>query len=249
MAAVGSVIVACGDAESPSIPSPEVVDTAEAVARGVKIRAEYSTTPTPGDEERKTEIVLDARVFGAGETGVIFAHMRTADQTSWFPIATALSQTSYYTILTFDFRGYGESTGDKEFNRVDTDLLAALDYMREELGVEHIVLVGASMGATAALIVGADQDIGGVASLSPLATYQDVDALTAVSRIDAPKLFIAAEDDAPATRSLEELTALANAPTSEVIFPGSAHGTDLFAEPFGDEVERLIVNFLDANRR
>lgn len=240
-------LAACGDTESPSEPSPAAVDTAEAVAREVKIPAAYSTTPTPEDEDRETEIVLDARVFGDGETGVILAHMRPADQTSWFPLATDLAQTGDYTALTFDFRGHGESTGEKEFNRVDTDLQAALDYMREDLGIEKVFLVGASMGGTATLIVAAREPVDGVVSLSSLAFFQEVDALGTVSEIIAPKLFISAKDDVPAMRSLEQFMLNSTDPKEQEIYPGSAHGTDLFAEPFGDDVEQRIMDFLAEN--
>lgn len=121
----------CGDANTTAEPSPEAVDTAEAIARDVRIPSKFSTTPVPEDGEREEEIVLDGRVFGDGPTGVILVHMRPSDQTAWFPYATKLAETGDFTVLTFDFRGYGESTGEKEFDRLDTDLQA-------EIGRAHV---------------------------------------------------------------------------------------------------------------
>lgn len=244
VALAGAVFAACGEAESPSEPSPQAVATAEAISRDVRIPAAFSTTPTPEDEERETEIVLDGRVFGDGPTGVILAHMRPADQTSWFPLATELAATGDYTVLTFNFRGYEPSTGEKEFNRVDTDLQAALDYMRDELGKRDVLFVGASMGGTAALIVAARDDIGAVVSLSSLAFFQEMDALGTITDVDAAMLFIASEDDIPAMRSLEQFMLQANQPKTQIVHPGKAHGTDLFAEPFADELRSEIVEFL-----
>jgi pimeloyl-ACP methyl ester carboxylesterase len=245
--ALGAVTVACGDPSTTAEPSPAAVDTAEAIARSVKIPSTFSTTPVPEDEEREEQIVLDGRVFGDGATGVILVHMRPSDQTAWFPYATTLAESGQYTVLTFDFRGYGESTGEKEFDRLDTDLQAALDYMRDDLGIADIFLVGASMGGTASLLVAEREPVLGLVSISSPATYQEIDAVAGVDLIDAPKLFIASEDDLPAMRSLEELWAEAVAPKEQALFEGDAHGTDLFAAPAAEEFEQRMTDFLEAN--
>jgi pimeloyl-ACP methyl ester carboxylesterase len=245
--AMSAVIAACGGGSTTAEPSPEAVDTAEAIARTVKIAAPFSTTPVPEDEEREEPIVLDGRVFGAGPTGVILVHMRPSDQTAWFPYATTLANTGDYTVLTFDFRGYGESTGEKEFDRLDTDLEAALSYLRDDVGIEDVFLVGASMGGTASLLVAEREPILGIVSISSPATYQEIDAVAGVDEIRAPKLFIASEDDLPAMRSLEELWAEAVAPKDQALFAGDAHGTDLFAAPVAAEFEQRMTDFLEAH--
>jgi pimeloyl-ACP methyl ester carboxylesterase len=241
------VFVACGEATTNGEPSPEVVDTAEAISRQISIDAPYSTTPAPDDDDRDAPIVLDGRVFGDGDTGVVLAHMRPADQTSWFPLATKLAASGEYTVLTFDFRGFGASTGDKEFDRVDTDLQAALRYMREELGRRRVFLVGASMGGSAALIVAAREPVAGVVSISSPALLQEVDALSVVSRISSPKLFIASDDDLNAERSLEQFWQQATEPKEREVYDGDAHGTDLFASEVAPHFERRIIDFLDAH--
>ena len=103
---VAGIAAACGDAVT-SEPSPEVVETAEAESRDVTIVAPASTTPESGDNGEEP-VTLDGRVFGHGETGVILAHMRPADQTSWYPFAQVLADTGDYTVMTFNFRGYGD---------------------------------------------------------------------------------------------------------------------------------------------
>lgn len=239
------VLLACGDGPpSASDPSPAAVDTAEAIARSVTFEAEYSTTPSPDDEERDAPIVLDARVFGDGDTGVILAHMRPTDQQSWFPFATRLAQTGDFTVLTFNFRGFEPSTGDKEFDRIDTDLHAAYAYMRDELGLDRIFLVGASMGGTAALLLAQRQPIAGVVSISSPATFQQIDALEYVADITAPKLFITSEDDLNAARSQEQFWVNAPEPKEQHIYPGNAHGTDLFASEHAADFEQRLMDFL-----
>ena len=149
--------------------------------------------------------------------------------------------------MTFDFRGYGESTGEKEFDRLDTDLEAALDYMRDTLGVQKVFLVGASMGGTASLLVAERDPVAGVVSISSPATYQEIDAVAGVDEILAPKLFIASEDDAPARAQPRRVVARGNCAQR----PGalrrrcSRHG--LFASPVAEEFEQRLTDFLEAN--
>ena len=251
LAAIASIAAAltgaCGDGSTTASPSPAAIETAEAMSRKVSFPADYSTTPVPADADRDEAIELQGRVFGDGPTGVILAHMRPADQSSWFPFATKLAATGEYTILTFDFRGYNGSTGEKEFDRVDTDLTAALHYMRDDLGIDKVFLVGASMGGTAALLVAAREPVAGIVSISSPARYQLLDALNTVSLITSPKLFITSEDDVPAQLSEEQLWVQAIEPKDRETFAGDAHGTDLFAAPVGSAFERRLMDFLSSH--
>jgi pimeloyl-ACP methyl ester carboxylesterase len=245
LVAAGLLVAACGDSTS-STPSPEVIETAESVARTVSFDAPISTTPQSGDEDDEP-IVLDGRVFGSGQTGVILSHMRPADQTSWFPFATELADTGRFTVLTFDFRGYGDSTGDKAFDRIDTDLDAAYEFMRDSLGIEKIFFVGSSMGGTASLIAGARLDIAGVVSISSPAQFPPLDAEETVGDIRAPKLFIVSEDDVPQARAQAEFWELAKEPKQQQIYPGDAHGNALFDGDHAADLKQRIISFLESN--
>jgi len=242
---VAGIAAACGDAVT-SEPSPEVVETAEAESRDVTIVAPVSTTPE-ADDNGDEPITLDGRVFGHGETGVILAHMRPADQTSWYPFAQVLADTGKFTVMTFNFRGYGDSTGEKQFDRIDTDLTAAYDYMRHELDMDRIFLVGASMGGTASLVVGARVPVEGVVSISSPEQFPPIDATTTVGEITAPKLFITSEDDIPAARSQEKFWELAQVPKQQHVYDGDAHGTALFDGPHADDLRQRIIGFLETN--
>ena len=63
---------------------------------------------TPGSRavsfESSDGVELDGRLFGEGGTGVVLAHMRPADQRSWYAFARRLADQGYL-VLTFDFRG------------------------------------------------------------------------------------------------------------------------------------------------
>lgn len=188
--------------------------------------------------------MLAGRIFGTGPVGVILAHMRPADQTAWFPFALKLAATGKFTVLTFDFRGFGDSAGEKDFDLLDADLAAAYEYMTGDLKMQKIFLVGASMGGTASLVVGATLRVAGVVTISSAAQFQTLDALVAVESISAPKLFISSEDDVPAARSEGQLWLSAAEPKDHEIYSGDAHGTDLFDGIHRVELEQRILNFL-----
>jgi pimeloyl-ACP methyl ester carboxylesterase len=239
---IGTVLIGCGEAATQT-PPPETVATAEAVARTVTFPARFSTTPDADDADHDP-IVLNARVFGTGKTGVILAHMRPADQSSWFAFATELAATTDFTAMTFDFRGYGASTGERQFDRIDADLMAAYEYMRDTLKVERIFLVGASMGGTASLVVGARAPVAGVVSISSPGQFPPLDAVASVDEITVPKLFITSEDDVPAFRSQQAFWALATEPKTQHVYDGEAHGTALFDGPHGADLRARLLAFL-----
>lgn len=192
------------------------------------------------------QIVLNGRLYGDDhDTLVILTHMRPNDQTAWFPFAQALADYGY-AALTFDFRGYGASDGDQDFAKLDEDLEAAINYMRAR-GRDKIFLVGASMGATTAIDVAAVEDVEGVVSISAPSEFEGHDAVAAIGNVSEPKLLIASEGDAAARVSLEELLAAAGQPVESQIYPGDAHGTDLFEGENAAAIRQLIFDFLDAN--
>jgi pimeloyl-ACP methyl ester carboxylesterase len=239
------LFAACGEA-TPATPSPQAIATAVSVSRPVSVAAPYSSTPQKGDDD-KDPIVLNGRVFGSGPTGVILSHMRLGDQTAWYPFATELAETGDYTVLTYDFRGFNESTGDKQFDRIDTDLAAALDYMREDLGIEEVFLVGASIGGTASLLVASREDVAGVATVSAVGQFPPFDVVDAVAEVRDPKLFITSGDDVPQARAQEEFWEVAQQPKEQHLYPGDAHGTDLFDTEHAEDLKARLKAFLADN--
>ena len=237
------LLSSCGEA-STTAPTPEIVASAEAGSIAVAIAAPDDTDVTGEDA---SGVVLQGRIFGSGPVGVILAHMRPADQTAWFPFATRLAATGTFTVLTFDFRGFGKSTGEKEFDHLDTDLAAAYRYVSEQLGIPTIFLIGASMGGTASLVEAGRLPVAGVVSISSPAQFETLDALHAVQSGAIPRLFIASEDDVPAARSQEQFWANASDPKERQIYPGNAHGTDLFKGDQRLEVEQRIIDFLSSH--
>jgi alpha-beta hydrolase superfamily lysophospholipase len=197
----------------------------------------------PGESQ-----VLKGWLYGdENDTLVILSHMRPNDQRAWEPFAIELADNGY-AALTFDFRGHGISDGDKDFDKLDEDLAAAISFMRAR-GVPEganrpVFLVGASMGGTTSLVVAAEAGVDGVVSISAPARFQGQNAVDAISRIVAPTLLLAAEDDTAAVVSLDELEAAAGSSTSTT-YTGGDHGTALFEGEQATLVQDEILQFLD----
>ncbi len=209
-------------------------------------------TITPSDEtanvgvplqEGGSMITLRGHLFGAqNETVVVLCHMKPNDQTAWFEFAEELADAGY-AAFTFDFRGYGETGGDKDFGKLDEDLTAIVEYIRAT-GKEQVFLIGASMGGTTSLVVAAEDDFAGVVAVSPPARFEDQDALAVVADITEPVLFIGSEDDTQAS-NFEELVAAAGESGETEVYSGDAHGTELLRSEHSAAFRERILQFLE----
>jgi pimeloyl-ACP methyl ester carboxylesterase len=150
------------------------------MSHSVSIDVPLAAATPGGSEDQEEAVTLAGHVFGTGAVGVVLAHMRPADQTAWYPFALKLAATGKFTVLTFDFRGFGDSGGEKDFDLLDADLAAAYQFVVDDLKIEQIFLVGASMGGTASLVVSSGLQVAGVVSISSAAQFQTLHALGAV---------------------------------------------------------------------
>ena len=201
--------------------------------------------------ESSDGVALEGRVFGNGSTGVVLAHMRPADQRSWFAFARRLADQGYLA-LTFDFRGYcpggegGCSSGEVDTSELWRDVLGAIELVRSE-GAIDVALVGASMGGTASLVAAAQPGTGVdvVVTLSaPIAIDGLIADQTVLQQVSANKLFVAGVGDAAAAADAEELYAIAPPPKRVEVVPADDHGTDLLSGPQGEVVRRTIETYL-----
>ncbi len=188
---------------------------------------------------------ISGRIYGDGDTAVVLAHMFPADQGSWNQFARELADEGYV-VLTFDFRGYGDSQGSKEISEIDRDLEGAVDYMRER-GAHFFFLIGASMGGTASIKVAARRPVSGVVGLSAAAEFRGLEALEDAGQVDVPKLFITSQDDRTARLSVEALDGSSPGESEVLIIDGADHGTDMLKGSEGQRVKEAILSFLERN--
>jgi pimeloyl-ACP methyl ester carboxylesterase len=178
---------------------------------------------------------LDAAVFGDGAVGIVLAHERGGSLCNWASIAPDLADQGYR-VLIFDFGAPAT---------VASDMLAATEELRR-LGAEKIIVGGASLGGTAALMTAARaRDVVGAFSLSAPAVYGNLEGLPAVRRFRGPVLFVAATEDSLFAEDARRLYRAAVSGKKELlIVAGSEHGTALYGGPAAERVGRAVDRLL-----
>lgn len=186
--------------------------------------------------------LLEGRLFGSGTIGVVMAHAFPADQSSWYEFAHELSREGYL-VLTFNFRGYGESEGTREISVLDRDVVAATQYLTDQ-GAEKVVLIGASMGGTASLVAASKIEVSGVATVSAPTGFMGLDAIQALIDVFEPRMYVAATDDPSNAEQAAEALLRADPTARLKLVGGSAHGTDMLKGRRGEEVRKSIEDFI-----
>jgi pimeloyl-ACP methyl ester carboxylesterase len=203
------------------------------------------TGPREATFQTEDGVTLSGTLFGQGQVGVVLSHMYPTDQTSWHAFAQTLADNGYLA-LAYDFRGYGQSGGEKRIDQIDRDVRAAAEFLRGQ-GAQRTVLIGASMGGMASAKVAGSVGADGLIVLSSPQSFQGM-TVTAddLKSFAGPSLWIGSRGDA-ATADTEAMHALANAPKTIHIYSGSAHGTYIFDT--GDEADLIqrLLEFLLAS--
>jgi pimeloyl-ACP methyl ester carboxylesterase len=236
------LLAACGGSDtSDSAPTSPASTSAETTG------GETSTTGEeellygciePGTAEpvsiESAGATLDAAVFGEGLVGIVLAHERGGSLCNWASIAPEFANAGYR-VLIFDF---GEPA------TVARDMHAATKKIRE-LGAKKVILGGASLGGTVALMMAArERNVVGAFSLSAPDVYGNVEGLPAVRRFRAPVLFVAAEDDGDFADDARLLYRAAASRDKELlIVPGSEHGTALYGGSAAERVGGAVDGF------
>jgi dienelactone hydrolase len=240
----------CSGAVEPSQPSTTSPSPTEAPTP--------SEEPTPGRPvtfRASDGIRIEGRLFGGGRVGVVLGHQIDGDQTDWWDFAEQLAGEGY-AALSINFRGYcpGDEAGcsdDAGSEEAWRDLVAGVTWLRRH-DVQRVVLIGASMGGTAAVLAAsrAGSDVDGMITLSApsdccgmVITREDVEA------VRGSMLFVAGRFDGDAPAAARRLARWAGASGEIVILASGEHGRDLLGGLATPQVQRrttgLILDFLD----
>ena len=173
-------------------------------------------------------------------------HQCNRDRHAWDSLANDLAAAGFH-VLTFDYRGFGESggRGRNEPQKVATDGDAVYAYLLSQKEVDHRVAVG---GASCGVIQSSNFAV----------RHQEVRALLLLSgtAIASAKAYVAAtpslpifgaatERDADAAKGIREVVGASKNPQSTLrIFAGAEHGVDMFIRNPGLRPE--IVRWLQA---
>jgi dienelactone hydrolase len=162
----------------------------------------------------------------------------------WIPLATELRKEGYG-VLALDLREQGRT----DRARLVADVRAGFAFLREQKNVDaaRIGVIGASIGANAALNFAAEEPMARLAVLlSPGLNYRGVTTQPALRNYGArPVMLVAAEEDLASAGAVRTLADATQADVEVKLHPGSAHGTDLLQ--VGLPVSQEVIAFLQAH--
>lgn len=180
---------------------------------------------------------IAGRYYAPGKVedrGVILLHMLGGSQNDWNDFAQQL-QAQHFAVMTLDFRGHGESSGnwktmtDVDFNKLVDDAAEAIEYLHDINSHMRMAVVGASIGANVAMQL-ADQSeaVTSVVLLSPSTNYHGVDITAINQTLAEPILYVSSQDDEQSFVPTQQLYDAS--PSTDKVFKTykqGGHGTKL----------------------
>lgn len=180
---------------------------------------------------------------GQAPPGLLFVHRYGADHQSWVPFIRA-TQAEGYLCLAIDLRGHGASTTTDagpplDFRKIAADAWrVAADDLRAGTDAlvaagadpENLAVAGEGLGGTLGLLLARiDPRLQAVVMVAPSLEEHGISAESLLRGArEIPVLLLAAENDAYAAASATALKNTAPGFCELRLYPGAAHGTDLF---------------------
>ena len=174
---------------------------------------------------------------------VVFAHQLSSTRAEYVPVIARLAGQAH--LYAIDLRGHGASTQGpdgalswkgftaEDWLKVEDDLLGAFEAVRGKGASGQCVIVGASIGSSAALRLAgrAAKRVAGVVLLSPGLAYRGLATPDAARATRAPVLIVHSQESGAVDAATALATILRDVPTPvEVIAdPGTAHGMKIVA--------------------
>ena len=205
-------------------------------------------------------VSLKATYFSPGQPGpgVLLLHQCNRDRTSWTTLATKAAERGYH-VLALDYRGYGESEGQRFANFQEQqpviaekwpgDIDTAFNWLTMQKGVDkdRIAAAGASCGVNQSLLLARRHpEVKTVVLLSGGATPEAREHLRNTPGM--PVFAAASLDDGNAASGMKWILGWSrNDQNKFTEFRAAGHGTDMFAVEKG--LEPMILDWFDAKLR
>jgi hypothetical protein len=173
-----------------------------------------------GDETLGAVLVADADVTPS-DTLLVYFH-GSARHLDYYWARVRLLHATGYPVLAVDYRGYGKSTGSSSVPSVLEDARATMLHVATELGGPRVVVVGNSLGTTAAARVARDHDVAGLVLEVPINSLETAVADQFGASIPPEALFeenVSVRDDAAASG----VPLLLFAADGDTVFPPARH--------------------------
>jgi pyridoxine 5-phosphate synthase len=178
---------------------------------------------------------------------VLLVHMLSRHRGDWDGLPDRIRDAGM-TALAIDLRGHGQSPGSaQDLQAMVQDVRAAAQWLatRPNVRGDQIAIVGASLGASLALLAALDvPQVRALAVLSPSLDYRGLRTDTGlIKRLGSRSIWLAASDQDPlALRTLRDMAAEPSGPREQHVSSVLAHGTVLLDKD-GD-LARMLVDWL-----
>jgi fermentation-respiration switch protein FrsA (DUF1100 family) len=153
-----------------------------------------------GHGERINAVYLE---HPAAKRTILFSHGNAEDLSNVVPFMRQFHDLGY-SVLMYDYRGYGTSEGSPSSRNAKQDVAAAYDWLVQEKGIapQSIISQGRSLGGALAIWLAAHREVGGlIAEISfasafrvktrwPLLPWDKFDSLKSIRRAECPVLVI-----------------------------------------------------------
>jgi predicted acyl esterase len=222
-------------------------------AAGTFATTASATTPTPtaatglgtppAVEEVKislsdgTEIVANyyASMFsGRQAPAVLLLHQNGGNKEEWRALIPSL-QAAGYAVLAVDQRGFGKTGGTRLYGKLDADALELVAWLEKQPSIKpgEVALIGASVGANAAILACAKLDTCKVViGLSPGLSYFGLNVAPEIKKVAGKSmLFVAGQRDQQSAGGFATMLLAASAKNNVLMrlyADTSAHGVSLF---------------------
>lgn len=192
---------------------------------------------------------------------ILFSHGNATDMGGVMPILLSLKDQGF-SVMTYDYPGYGHSTGKPTEQNSYLAIEAAYDYLTTELELspENIIVQGQSVGGGPSTYLAASKPVAGLVLESSFSTafqvvvpfrimpFEKFPNIRHIDNIDCPLLLLHGTDDTiiPFSHS-EELLAAANSPKQLIPIEGADHNDILWVgkETYLQSIQTFANNLLD----
>jgi pimeloyl-ACP methyl ester carboxylesterase len=179
-----------------------------------------------------------ATYFQSGPKAVVLAHGAIFNKESWQGLIENLLKNNI-SVLSIDFRGYGQSTAGKRPADKYEDILAGVHFLNKKPEISHVSVLGASMGGSAAAqasIHSKAGDIEHLVLLSP-AAFSDPEKIKS-------KTFYIASKNETIINNVKNLFQKTPEPKKIHLLKGKAHAQHIFKTSQSEALTELIIHFI-----
>jgi alpha-beta hydrolase superfamily lysophospholipase len=224
-----------------------VATMAEAAGRPVTFASSDGVTIAGDYFEAASRSSSALRATEDKAPAVVLVHMLSRNRGDWGGLPDRIREAGI-TALTIDLRGHGQSTGSGQ-NLPDMvqDVRAAVQWLatRPNVRGDAIAIVGASLGASLALLAAVDlPQVRALGLVSPSLDYRGLRTDTAlVKRLGSRAIWLSASAEDPlALRTLRDIAAVPSGPREQHVSSTVAHGTVLLDRDA--DAARALVDWL-----